>query len=279
MAEPKVCVTVSTYNHANYIREALDGALMQRPDFPFRILVHDDASEDGTREIVEAYAKAHPDVIRTILQDENQFRKGRRIYSILWPHFEGRYIAMLDGDDAWTDPDKLAVQAAFLDAHPRCAICQTGTAYVDDATGERIRAFPPPARRRKRLDLDHLAYRNFIQTSAAMFRRDALPALPEDFDEIPFGDYAIFALLARKGWIGFIDAEMTRYRIHGTNWFYGKPADYVSERERKVREFIIRHLPEKERAVWREVRDGVAPGFWTRKIRRARRGLRSAMTW
>jgi len=102
----------------------MDGVLMQKTTFPFEFLIHDDASTDGTTEIIREYEARYPDVIKAIYQTENQFSKGEPIWSkFLFPHARGKYIAMCDGDDYWTDPLKLQKQVDFLEAHPDYAIC------------------------------------------------------------------------------------------------------------------------------------------------------------
>ena len=105
--ELKVCVGISTYNQSGFIRQALDSVLSQETSFHFEILVHDDCSTDGTREIVQEYVAAHPGKVRAILQDENQFSQGRRVIQILLAGMSGKYFALLDGDDFWTDSRKL----------------------------------------------------------------------------------------------------------------------------------------------------------------------------
>ena len=106
---PKVCVGVMTFNQSRYIRQALDSILTQRTDFDFEVLVHDDCSTDGTREIVQSYVAAHPGKVRAILQKENQFSRGQRIILLVLPEMAGTYFALLDGDDFWTDPSKLQI--------------------------------------------------------------------------------------------------------------------------------------------------------------------------
>ena len=106
-----------TYNHAPFIRQCLDSLLMQKTNFPFEILIHDDASTDGTKEIVEEYALKFPNIIFPFFQKENQYSKGLRGLPSRYnyPRCRGRYIAICEGDDYWTDPTKLARQVEQLD--------------------------------------------------------------------------------------------------------------------------------------------------------------------
>lgn len=249
--EPKVCVGIMTFNQSRYIRQALDSVLSQRTGFDFEVLVHDDCSTDGTREIVEAYVAAHPDRVRAILQEQNQFSQGRRIILIMLPEMVGTYFALLDGDDFWTDPQKLQVQADFLDVNHDCALCQTQTVYYDETTGRAHALFPPRHRRRPRYECGDLAQGNFIQTSAVMFRSAALPAIPPGFRALKFGDLALFALLAQSGWIGNIAVPMAAYRMHRTNLWHAKPSAFRVEATREVMRFLADNLRPDLRASWK----------------------------
>ena len=113
------------YNHEKYIKDALDSFLMQKTDFPFEVLIHDDASTDRTGEIIREYEKKYPHIIKPIYQTENQYSKGIKNISGLFnfPRAQGRYIAMCEGDDYFTDPYKLKKQVEYLDAHPDCSLC------------------------------------------------------------------------------------------------------------------------------------------------------------
>lgn len=248
--EPKVCVGIVAFNHGLFIRQALDSVLGQKTDFPVHVLIHDDCSTDGTREIIEAYRAAHPGRVSAILQDQNQFSQGKRILPLLIPEMEGQYLALLDGDDFWQDNRKLQLQAEFLDTHRGCALCQTQTLYFNDTTGRVERRFPPPPRRRKQLSCGDLAAGNFIQTSAVMFRQSAVPVFPAEFNSLPFGDYAFYAMLAQSGWIGYIDRPMATYRIHASNFWITRPNRARVEATHKVLCFLAAHLRPELRAPW-----------------------------
>ena len=124
MPSPKVSVCIITYNHENYIRQCLDGVLMQETDFPIEVLIHDDASTDGTVEILKEYHSRHPNLIRLILQDENQYSKGYdHLRTHLFSQISGEYVAFCEGDDYWTNHHKLHKQIEFLDKCHDFAIC------------------------------------------------------------------------------------------------------------------------------------------------------------
>ena len=122
-----VSVCCAAYNHSAYIRQCLDGFIMQKTNFRFDVLIHDDASTDGTQDIIREYEMKHPDIIKPIYQTENQYCKGGKIslrFNI--PRAKGKYIAFCEGDDYWIDPLKLQKQVYFMEANPICNICSSG---------------------------------------------------------------------------------------------------------------------------------------------------------
>ena len=124
METPMVSICTVAYNHAPFIQQCMDGVLMQKTSFPIELLIHDDASTDETADIIREYEACHPDVIKAIYQTENQYSKGYQIWAkYLFPNVRGKYIALCDGDDYWTDPLKLQKQVDFLETHPDYAIC------------------------------------------------------------------------------------------------------------------------------------------------------------
>lgn len=115
---PLVSVSVITYNHEKYVRQCLNGILMQEVNFPYEILVHDDASPDGTAEIIREYEAKYPEIIKPIYQTVNQYSQGKAIGKFNRDRARGKYLAFCEGDDYWTDPGKLQKQVDFLEAHP-----------------------------------------------------------------------------------------------------------------------------------------------------------------
>lgn len=128
---PVVSIVCITFMHEKYIRQTLDGFVMQKTDFPFEILVHDDASTDDTAAIIREYEAKHPQLFRCICQTENQYQKGISPTSILLRMARGEFIAICEGDDFWTNPDKLQMQVDILRAHPECYGCCHNTLVVD----------------------------------------------------------------------------------------------------------------------------------------------------
>lgn len=136
MSSPFVAVAMVTYNHEKFIAHAIDSILMQKTNFPFRIYIGEDCSTDKTREICLSYANKYPDRISLFLNKTHHFRKNSStIYSESFKS-GAKYIAMLDGDDYWTDPNKLSKQVEFLEANPDYAYCCTRIQILDNNTGE-----------------------------------------------------------------------------------------------------------------------------------------------
>lgn len=108
------------YNQKDYIRECLDGFVMQKTNFRFNAIVHDDASTDGTADIIKEYAEKYPDIIVPVFEEKNQFFTGH-IYDKVLPLITGKYVAQCEGDDYWVDPCKLQKQVDYLEEHPDCA--------------------------------------------------------------------------------------------------------------------------------------------------------------
>ncbi len=128
--QKKVSIVCCTYNQCQYIRDALDGFLMQKTDFEFEVLVHDDASTDGTADIIREYEQKYPNIIKPIYQNDNQYSQGISIKKeFIIPRVSGKYIALCEGDDFWTDPLKLQKQVDFLEAHPEYTLCATACVW------------------------------------------------------------------------------------------------------------------------------------------------------
>ena len=121
---PIVSICCTTYNHAKFIRQSLDGFVHQKTNFPIEVLIHDDASTDETQDVIREYEEKYPDIIKPIYQKENQYSKGVPIsLTYNWSRAKGKYIATCEGDDYWTDPYKLQKQVDFLESHPDYVMC------------------------------------------------------------------------------------------------------------------------------------------------------------
>lgn len=124
MEEIKVSICCITYNHEKYIRDALESFLMQKTNFKYEIIVHDDASTDQTPQIIKEYAEKYPNIIVPILQTKNQYSQGIKIAATyIWPRARGKYITICEGDDFWIDEHKLQKQFEKMEIDKELAFC------------------------------------------------------------------------------------------------------------------------------------------------------------
>jgi len=139
MTVPLVSVNMITYNHAPYIAGAIEGVLQQKTSFPFELVIGEDCSTDGTRDIVLDYQKKHPDIIRVIMSDKNVGMKmnGNRTRKAS----RGKYIAVCEGDDYWHHPGKLQRQAEYLETHPECGLVFSSYDVYHVRSKKRIKDF------------------------------------------------------------------------------------------------------------------------------------------
>jgi glycosyltransferase involved in cell wall biosynthesis len=212
--KPKVSVVTITYNHESYIRQTLDSFLMQETDFPFEIVVADDCSTDKTQDIVREYAKAHPGIIKPILRKKNIGAVPNSISSL--QAAEGKYIALCEGDDYWTDPKKLQTQVDFLDKHPGYGLCFHPAKVIFQNNEEKSFTHPDVSEKAT-FTTTGLVQRNFIHTSSVMYRRQKYDKIPENI--LPL-DWYLHLYHAKFGKIGFIEQPMSAYRRHtGGIWW------------------------------------------------------------
>lgn len=201
-----------TYNHANFITKALDSALMQKTNFEFEILISEDCSTDGTREIVEDYYRRFPDKIRLLLSQQNVHTNevvSRGIHAA-----KGYYVALLDGDDYWTSENKLQKQVEYLDKNQQCALCFHNASIVDGDDNQQLRNWTT-ADQKQISTLEDLWRGNFIATCSTMFRKKWLEKIPEWYHSFfPITDWPLYLLLAEHGTVDYINEVMGAYRHH-----------------------------------------------------------------
>jgi glycosyltransferase involved in cell wall biosynthesis len=219
----KVSICIVTYNQEKYIAEAIDSVLMQKTDFEYEIIIGEDGSSDRTSSIVKAYKKKHPEKITLFLNDRSNviYIEGRA--TARWnlinnlKHAKGQYIALLDGDDYWTDENKLQEQIDFLDSHPDHTICFHDVYIKKENSFEKETLFPGIIP----LTFHQLLDNNFIPTCSVVYRKIF------DFNEIPewykysapMGDWPLHVLHAHKGKIGKINKAMATYREHDNGYW------------------------------------------------------------
>ncbi|MDM3861029.1 MAG: glycosyltransferase [Aphanizomenon gracile PMC644.10] len=210
---PLLSVCLITYNHVNFIKQAIDGVLMQKVDFAWELIIADDFSTDGTREIVLEYKNKYPDLIKLILQEKNVGAAQNFIDLITAP--KSKYIAYFEGDDYWTDPLKLQKQVDFLEANPEYsgAFHDIQLLESDGSWGNPRKSFQDF---KERVDItleDTISKTPPFHTSSFIFRSNSLK-LPKEFSRYTSGDMAIFMIVASQGKLRRIHNNMSVYRKH-----------------------------------------------------------------
>ncbi len=225
--EPMVSIICPAYNHERFIDQTLKGFINQVTDFPFEIILHDDASTDRTASIIADYEKKYPKIIKCIFQKENQFSKGRKITPILLQHAMAKYIAFCEGDDYWTDPYKLKKQIEFLETHPDFSMCCTNFSVID-TDGNIIYNEGWHGRKVKNAVITHKMILESYnpKTLTSVIRRNALPnSWPIEYYASPNGDNFIFAVATIGGDAAYLDAITGCYRKHSDGIWSSKDID------------------------------------------------------
>lgn len=209
MSSPKVSIALITYNHAEYIEQCLDSILAQKVDFPIEIVIGEDAGTDSTREICEQYANDYPEIIRLLPATANMGMQRNYIRTI--QACKGQYIALTEGDDYWTDSDKLKYQAEVFDRYKGISLCFHEVALLQ---GEELKEDIYTNVPGKESTIEDLAVKNYIHTTSCMFRNRTPFEFPDYYTELPVSDYPLHMLNAKHGNIYYIEKKMAVYRIH-----------------------------------------------------------------
>lgn len=240
--EPLVSICCLTYNHEKFIRECLDGFLMQKTNFAFEVLIHDDASTDMTSQIIKEYEKQHPAIIKPIIQKENQLSKGIRVNTVFnFPRAKGKYIAMCEGDDYWTDPYKLQKQVDFLEANSDYVLC-AGKSLVRDGDGLRDFWHSETGE----FEFNDIARKNFLVTNTVIFRNilnnPLIKRIKEQHLKVTNGDVFLYLALLVHG-RGYVFPELFGvYREHSGGVNSKKPDDIRYYNSLNTRKVIIEYL-------------------------------------
>lgn len=210
MKTPLVSICCLTYNHENYIAECLDGFIMQKTDFDYEILIHDDASTDGTAGIIREYELRYPEIVKPIYQIENQYSKGiKPTFKYNFPRAHGKYIALCEGDDYWTDPLKLQKQVDFLEGNNDYSACFH---QVNVIKGDKKIIIGVYTNLNKDIFCtEDLFGAHFIATCSLIFRKSFLPS---KIPNVASGDKWLLLNLSVKGNIKFLSDNMGVYRLH-----------------------------------------------------------------
>ena len=220
-----VSVICKTFNHERYIRKCLDSLVRQKTKFNYEIIVHDDASSDGTADIIKEFEKRFPDKIVAIYQKENQHsQKINSTKKFIFPICRGKYIAICEGDDFWVDDNKLQKQVDFLESHDDYVLCGHSAYYANEDSSLVQNEFFNYGNGSRTLSTEEIISGWVMSTNSLVFRFSALKEYPVPYKgKARNGDYALMTYLALQGKVYFIDELMSAYRrtsIGSVNWIW-----------------------------------------------------------
>jgi glycosyltransferase involved in cell wall biosynthesis len=236
MNSPVVSICILTYQHSRFIAKSMEGALMQKTDFPFEVLIGEDESADGTRDICLDFAKRHPDLVRVFLRHRRDVvlidgrPRGSFNFRMTLREAKGEFVALCEGDDYWTDPEKLQRQVDYLRNNPDCVGCFHDTKLVD-ADGQTLQESYFASDQDKFTQEDVLgALLSCEPTCSLMFRRSAfVDPLPDWYLRRP-SDLYLDILLTNHGSLGFVRHNMGAYRKHtGGIWSGQRESNQIIE--------------------------------------------------
>ncbi|WP_282123989.1 glycosyltransferase [Algibacter mikhailovii] len=237
--QPLLSICCTSYNHEKFIKDTIDGFLMQKTDFPIEIIIHDDASTDKSAEIINDYAHKDDRII-TILQTENQYsQKIKPWASFLFPKARGKYIALCEGDDYWTDPLKLQKQVDFLENHEDYNICfnKSKIYYQNEGVfGDDFITGSTP----ETTTIEDVVIRNYIPTNTVVLRNNF--ELPKWFNLLPMGDWPLLIIQVKNKKIKYFNEEMGVYRIHDSAVWSGKSKRHRINKTLETLEPILKHV-------------------------------------
>lgn len=224
--DPLVSIICLTYNEEKYVRDCLDGFVMQKTSFPFDVYIYDDASTDATQSIILEYVERFPDIFKPTFYEENQYSKGERFIGLRegFNTANGKFIAYCEGDDYWTDPFKLQKQVDFLETNPEYSVCAHETVIRNDTdpkedgtlfTHTKVNLFLDRTTR-NRYSLSDTLTGNIFHISSMVFRKMHFD-WPEWIKEITALDMVIFMMLACNGDIYLMRDQMSVYRHNSTS--------------------------------------------------------------
>ena len=218
----KVSICCVTFNQEDYIKDALDSFLMQKTNFKYEIIIHDDASTDNTVRILKSYKQKYPDMIKLILQKNNQYSLGKEVFPNTFNIANGKYIAICDGDDYWTDENKLQIQVDYMESNENCTLCAHSFNNVD-----KNKSIINSVNRYKHNTICSerdiiLGDGGFFATASLMIPAKILKDLPDYYYNSTVGDYPMQLHAMSKGYAYYINKNMTDYRVNSNGSWSSK---------------------------------------------------------
>lgn len=212
-----VSIDCITYNHEKYIADTIESFLMQKTDFKFEILIHDDASTDKTADIVRQYEKKYPNIVKPIYQTENQYSKGvKKInYKFNFTRAKGNYVAACEGDDYWTDPYKLQKQVEYMKNNVKCGMCFHAAELVDARSEKKIGIIKPYSKDMiSSTEEIILGGGGFLATNSMLYRKEILDNPPSFYMNAHLGDYPLQIYFSTQKYAYYINEVMSAYRTN-----------------------------------------------------------------
>lgn len=246
--EASICVICITYNHEKFLRKALNSFVEQKTNYPFRVIVHDDASSDSTPEIMREYEKNYPELFTMIYEKENQFIKlNKSIYrlynEVIAPYVNEKYVVLCEGDDYWCDRDKLQLQADYMEKNRECAMCVHDTMFVN-VNGENIRRLNGSNE-----DRDYgmkevlLEWGRGFHTTSFFCRRELFFNRPDEFTKLGLtDDWQLSIYAASVGKIHYIGRVMSCFRKENPESITGKKDNRKPSEKKDDGKLIIENL-------------------------------------
>ena len=214
-----VSIVCSTYNQKKYIAQCLDSLLMQKTDFAYEIIIKDDASTDNQQEILKRYQAEHPEIIKLLLFKENYYSRGLSDegWEIALKQCQGKYIAICEGDDFWTDDQKLQIQVDFMEDHPDYSLFGHAAYYADeDGTLNKNKVFGLSSES-KTITIEDLLSSWAMATNSVLYRASCKDEKPVPYrGQCVNGDFALITYLALKGKVYYSNRIMSAYRVQSS---------------------------------------------------------------
>ena len=245
MNEVMVSACIITYNQEKFIRDCIEGAINQQVDFSFEIVIGEDGSTDETLSICKGYAIKYPHLIRLIPGDGNKGMMKNWLSTI--KSCKGKFIALCEGDDYWTDPLKLQKQVDYISAHPNCNLVFTDAKVWSENTQELLPNWANIVR--EKYAFKDLIERNVITTCTVLFRNPHQNAAISNYLlKFKIGDYPLYLFLLRSGYAYFLNEETAVYRQHGGGVFsLGGPENFINTNVEVLNSLMQEELSKQER--------------------------------